>query len=256
MAQQRRRRRRRRKRGRFGFLYKLLSVLLILAALFVGCIIFFRVDEIDVEGDTIYSEEEIIQASGISLGDNLFLIHQIQAGRSVVSQLPYISEITIKLSLPSKVQITVTAATAAAALELEDSDTYWAMDLNGKLLGQGDRSIAGDSLVVTGLTPLMPSEGEQLAVSVDDSTKLSSLLEILRDLTDWDILDQVQSIDLSGAAQIEMEYQDRFTVLLPMHSEDFHLLIHTLKAAAEYLDQGQTGTIDLSGEVHSFIPAS
>lgn len=221
----------------------------------MGCIIFFRVDHIVIEGESIYTDEEITAAAGISLGDNLFLIREIQAGRAIVSQLPYISSVSIRLGLPDQLYITVTAATAAAALS-DGNGGWWAMDIDGKLLAWGDSGISSGSPLVTGLTPLMPSPGTQLAVSVEESTKLSSLLEVLADLEDWGILDQVESIDLSAASQIQMGYQQRFTVLLPMYSDDFHLLIHTLKAAAEYLDDGQTGTIDLTGEVQSFIPAS
>ncbi len=208
-----------------------------------------------VEGESIYGDEEIIQAAGVSLGDNLILVRQIQVGRAIVSQLPYISSVSLRLSLPNKLYITVNAATAAAALE-DGEGGWWAMDIDGKLLAQGDSAIAGGSPLVTGLTLLMPSAGDQAAVSVEESTKLTTLLEVLAALEDWQVLDQVQSIDLSGASQIQLEYQERFTVLLPMYSEDVHLLIHTMKAAADYLDEGQEGTIDLSGQVQSFIPAS
>ena len=50
MAARRNRNTRRRNRGRFGGLYKLLSVLLIFAAILLGCLVFFRVDRIEVTG--------------------------------------------------------------------------------------------------------------------------------------------------------------------------------------------------------------
>ena len=42
---------RRRRRGNFGFLYKLLSVLVICAAVVMALTLFFRVDTIEVTGD-------------------------------------------------------------------------------------------------------------------------------------------------------------------------------------------------------------
>lgn len=72
------------------------------------------------------------------------------------------------------------------------------------------------------------------------------------------MLTQVQSIDLSGISEIRMTYEDRFVVRLPMYSDDFQLLVHTLQEAAEHLNAGQTGTIDLtvdlSRERARFIP--
>ena len=50
MAARRRRNRHRRRRGRFSFLYKLLSFLLIFAAILTGCVVFFRVNQVEVTG--------------------------------------------------------------------------------------------------------------------------------------------------------------------------------------------------------------
>ena len=68
MARQRRHSRPSRRRGRFGGLYKALSVLMITAAIIVACVVFFRVNAIQVEGNVRYTPEEIIDASGIEWG--------------------------------------------------------------------------------------------------------------------------------------------------------------------------------------------
>ena len=85
--------RRRRRRGRFSFLYKLLSVVLIVCAIVAGSVIFFRVEEITVSGSTVYSSDEIIAASEVAVGDNLFLV-----GR------PSTSTFKVRRSAPSSVQ--------------------------------------------------------------------------------------------------------------------------------------------------------
>ena len=81
---------RRRRRGNFGFLYKLLSVLVICAAVVMALTLFFRVDTIEVTGTERYTEKDVIEASGIQLGDNLFLLNKYEAARSIAEQLPYI----------------------------------------------------------------------------------------------------------------------------------------------------------------------
>lgn len=75
MAQERRHKSRsRRRRGRFGFFYKLLSVLLVAAALTTACVVFFRVNNITVIGNSRYTVQEVIEASGIQQGDNLITL--------------------------------------------------------------------------------------------------------------------------------------------------------------------------------------
>ena len=94
------RRRARRQRGRFGVLYKLLSMVLIVAAIVSACIVFFRVNDIVVEGDGKYTAQQIIEASGIEMRENLFLLNKNQAYLQIYNQLPYVDEVSIQRKLP------------------------------------------------------------------------------------------------------------------------------------------------------------
>ena len=65
MASRRSNKRKQRNRGRFGFLYKLLSLVIILVVIAAGCVVFFRVGEITVSGVSRYTAQDIIDASGV-----------------------------------------------------------------------------------------------------------------------------------------------------------------------------------------------
>lgn len=248
-----RNRRKRRGRGRFGFLYKVLSVILILAAILGGCIVFFRVDEIQVMGSSSYTDEQIIAASGVERGDNLFLVNQLRAADRIVEQLPYINEVNPRIALPDALIFTVTECTPVGVLKGEDG-VWWVVDSRCKLLERGGSELSAQYPQITGLTALMPSEGSKLAVSVEESAKLDSLKQVLSALEARDMLSELQGIDMSAVSEIRMTYEERFSVRLPMYSDDFHRLIHTLEKAAEALNAGQTGTIDLTGEKARFVP--
>ena len=99
---------RRRNRGRFGPLFKLLCVIAVIVALTVGATVFFRVEQVTVTGNQRYTEEEIVAASGIQLGSNLYSLNKVRIDRNLRTTLPYIGELTINRSLPSTVVITVT----------------------------------------------------------------------------------------------------------------------------------------------------
>ena len=79
---------RRHRRGNSGFLYKLLSVLVICGAVVAALTLFFRVDRIEVTGMERYTEDEVIAASGIDIGDNLYLLNKYDAARSIADALP------------------------------------------------------------------------------------------------------------------------------------------------------------------------
>lgn len=140
MAARRNRHGRRRNRGRFGFLYKLLSALLIFAALLVGCVVFFRVNTVVVSGNSRYAEAEVIQSSGVEQGDNLFALNKYQISRQIYTQLPYVDEVSIHRKLPDTLLIQVTESYPVAALCA--GGEYWLLDARCKLLERGDASLA------------------------------------------------------------------------------------------------------------------
>ena len=79
MANSRNRARRRAKRsGRrrelhTGIIGRLLIMVAVVAAIVLGVALFFRVRTIEVQGNSIYSWDQVANASGISPGDNLFM---------------------------------------------------------------------------------------------------------------------------------------------------------------------------------------
>ena len=81
---------RRRRRGSSGFLYKLLSVLVTCAVIVVALTLFFRVETIVVTGTERYTQEEVAAASGLKLGDNLFLLNKPTVNQRIREALPYV----------------------------------------------------------------------------------------------------------------------------------------------------------------------
>ena len=68
---------RKRNRGRFGPLFKLLCMVAVGVALTMGATVFFRVESVVISGNERYSQEEIIAASGIQVGDNLYGLNKV-----------------------------------------------------------------------------------------------------------------------------------------------------------------------------------
>ena len=78
---------RRHRRGSFGFLYKVLSMLVICGAIVAAMTLFFRVDTIVVTGQQRYTQEEVVSATGIQPGDNLFLLNKYSVANSIAKEL-------------------------------------------------------------------------------------------------------------------------------------------------------------------------
>ena len=117
MASPRNKRKRKRGKGRLGPLFKLLCAGAVAVALTMGATVFFQVETVAVTCNSRYSQEEIIKATGIQTGDNLFRMNKYQIAHQVLQGLPYVEELTIRRALPSTIVITVKEWDAVARVE-------------------------------------------------------------------------------------------------------------------------------------------
>ena len=114
MASMRHNRKRKRGRRRFGLLFKLLCGAALVAAATLGATVFFQVETIAVVGNSRYTAQEVIDASGVQIGDNLFQMNKNQISQQILQRLPYVGEVSPQRGLPSTLTIQVTEISAAA----------------------------------------------------------------------------------------------------------------------------------------------
>ncbi len=224
-------------------LYAPLSFLVVCAALVFALSVFFRVSNIEVMGNSIYSSEEIIAASGIEEGDNLFFINRFTAISRIFSKLPYVEEAVINRSLPNKISIEVTESSAIAYVSAEDG--LWTIDRGCKLLSKVDREQASSLISIVGLTPLAPEVGEIIAPGESESPKVDYLSEMLRQISALNIAGNIKEIDISNYSNPDFDYLGRFTVKFGKN-ENVDYKFQVLLSAVSQLQAGDSGTIDLS----------
>ena len=146
MASPRNKRKRKRGKGRLGPLFKLLCAGAVAVALTMGATVFFQVETVAVTGNSRYSQEEIIKATGIQTGDNLFRMNKYQIAHQVLQGLPYVEEVTIRRALPSTIVLTVKEWDAVARVEAPGtSAVVQAVPQAPAEPVQPDSSQAGDS---------------------------------------------------------------------------------------------------------------
>ncbi len=124
--------RRRQQKIRRKIFYAVMIFVVIIIGIVLSLTVFFNIATIEVKGESIYSTEEIISASGIKLGDNLFLLKKSDVQTNVCEKLPFIGSVTVKNSLPSKVVLTVKQTSVKCAVESDSG--YIMLDETGKVL--------------------------------------------------------------------------------------------------------------------------
>ena len=247
MAARRNRRGRRRNRGRFSALYKLLSVLIIFAAILMGCVVFFRVSTVEITGDSPYTEEEIRRVSGVEQGDNLFTLNKYQISSRIYTQLPYIGTVNFERKYPDTFVIHVTASVPVAWIE--SGGSRWLMDTDCKLLESGGASLTEGKAQVRGLEAVNPSVGSVLTVPPEQQDKLDQLKGFLAAIQARQMTGSLTSfLDLTSNNEIRFGYGANLTVLFPMNG-DFTQKTYYLQQTLWTMDEKgipRTGTLDLT----------
>lgn len=276
MASVRHTRKRKRRRSRFGVLFKLLCAVAVVAALTFGATVFFQVETIAVTGNSRYTQEEIIAASGVQTGDNLFRLSKRQISEQILHQLPYVESVSILRGLPSTLTFQVTEWDAVAQVEVyaqgqtqdsgQDGETQqaaaqqaWLISVGGKLLEPVSASRTAP-ISVTGLNVLAPEAGSMLAVPQDQQSKLTALTNVLEQLQAQDMMSRVSSIDLTHTSYVLLRLDGSIDAKLPLTGDTGYYL-RALNAAVEEENRrrgGQAvGTMDLTQKEYTaiFTPA-
>ena len=240
-----------RARRRRGFSRPLIFVVVVVAAVFVLSL-FFRVEVIQVEGNTHYTDEEIIRAIDIEEGDNLFFFDRFAAIGRVFSKLPYIEEVSLKRALPNHITITVEESSALAYLILGDEE--WTMDHSCKILG---KTAEGETEMLVPIVNFNPGTlfiGERLTSADGNEDTVDYLNEILLQIEGRNMISDIDRVDFKNANNPEIVYNGRFTFVMgryTMVSQKFAMLAGVL----ETLKAGDPGVIDLSsGQRAVFSP--
>lgn len=216
------------------------AFLLIIALVIFVLSVFFNVSAVQVEGNNFYSPEQVVEASGIHEGDNLFFINRFTAASRIFARLPYVEGISIEKQLPGSVIVHVTESEAIAYIAA--GDQWWAMDRSCKLLSQVSPQEAEGLLLIEGRSAVQPTQGDMLLLS--DSGDVEYLSDILDQIYALGLRHSIESIDYSDDGCPSFEY-DRFTVRLGGNGDlpyKFQLLLSVVSG----LQPGDCGTIDLS----------
>ena len=241
---------RRHRGGSFGFLYKVLSMLVICGAIVAALTLFFRVGTVVVTGQERYTAEEVREASGVAEGDNLILLNKHTVAHQLVEKLPYIEEVHPYRRLPDTLIIEVKECVEPLAV-LQDGFA-WLVSPGGKIVEQRSASQAGDYPVISGCQLLAPTVGTPMALATEYAVQQQSLLDLLDALEQAGMMDQVEGIRLDDLSVLVMEYGGRFTVEMP-YGADYPRKLRALQSVIDKLETNQTGTVELTwdnGEVH------
>ena len=85
----------------------LLLIILTVSVVLIGYKLLFRISRITVEGESPYTDEEIVAATGVETGDGLYSFSSVTVGERLVAALPCIESLEVDRHIPNKITFTV-----------------------------------------------------------------------------------------------------------------------------------------------------
>lgn len=230
-----------RRRKRLLLIFYLVTFLIAIgAAVVLSITVLFRIDTIQVTGQSRYTEQEIVQMSGIEVGENLFLADTATAKQQIEEKLPYIGRAKVSRRLPAKILITVEEAEISGAVEYNGG--YAIVSPEGKVLEITSAIPEGYSLI-EGLDLKSADLGKKIVY--EDPEKQEMFTELAQSLAEHGIA-PITRMDLTNLYDIVVEYDGRITMEFGLPS-DIDFKVRFAKTILSEPDMAEAqGVLDLS----------
>lgn len=168
----------------------------------------FNISSVKVHGNERILTEDIIGASGVRVGRNIFRTSMKNAGENV-AQLPFVDSVKASRRLPATVEITITEGSVAAYLEYYDM--MIGIDINGKTLETiSHESAEQNKIMIEGVTVRDFKIGKKIVV--DAERKFDIMTMYLKLFAEKELLPDITGLDLAMDDAISFTYKKRLIV--------------------------------------------
>ncbi|MBQ8904610.1 MAG: FtsQ-type POTRA domain-containing protein, partial [Oscillospiraceae bacterium] len=221
------------------------AIILGVLAVIISLSAFFRVTEITVTGNNYYTDEDIIEASGIEVGDNLVLLKQSGAVAKIRTEYLCVDEVQIERTPPGSVEIKITESTPAGFIR--DGNDYWIINESCRLLENTNKSGVTGLIEIKGVTITEPQVGD--TINTGDTTGLVTeyLSAVLKEAVKQGIASDISYLDIRNITNITFTYDNRFTVKMG-RGESVEIKFKNLTAVTDQIGKTETGIIDIADE--------
>ncbi len=223
--------------------------------LFFSARALFKVETVSVEGNEIYTAEQLTGNCGISIGEFMFSFPASKIEEHIVTSFPYVRSAEVSRTYPSTVNIRVTEYRTSYVITQLEKYILIAPDL--KVLEVADENIWGEEKIMLELPRVVRAlKGSYVEFTLDERTEhITGVIEALELV---DIEQKVVSVSLDDYFSIKMNCEDRFFVSFGKYSEgEMKLKMQTLNQImkSERVKNAAAASVDITDlKQQSIIP--
>lgn len=189
-----------------------------------------------------YTDAEIADASGILLGENMFLRDYSKNKAELEKKLPYIGNATFQNSYPDELVISVSATTAFGYISIDDS--RFLVDKQFKVLEQLEAEEETNLPEFLGFEPSLFEIGKIL--EENNEKNLQSKVDIIANIVDNYVIEDISYIDIADLKDIRIGYLGRFVIWMGDGSQVAEKASFVKKVVETQLVETDKGVLDIS----------
>ena len=233
--------RKRRRKKNYALYYIILFIFIVVAGIVLSLTVFFNIDAIQVEGNSRYSAEEVIEKSGLRTGDNLFRISTGQAAEQLVSSLVYVDQVEINRQFPSAIKITITEAQPVMSFS-SDGKGYSIVSAAGRILDSNLSAPAENTFIVNGVDLEGYTTGDFIKSDTGQGMNLlTTINEVCAELE----LTGVTRVDINSVVDIRIYLGERLRIDVGSITELQYKLTFAKELVDTRLSETDIGVIDV-----------
>jgi hypothetical protein len=239
-------------RRRYGVLLLTAAALIALLAFANARVFSIKYIEVVSQGTPVYTDAQIIQKSGVSVGDSIFAVNRKKV-QARLDKDPGLTVEDISRVYPDRLYISVTQHGALACIShlgqwITLSEACEALDLNAP-------ADSAETLIeIRGLSIRAVCRGDRLIAEDEDC--LDGICRILSCIQEYDLTGLVMYIDVADSDNIWIGIRDGCRVWLgPAVNEKEKIRWLASDAIQQYCLQDPEGTLKLSVDSPRFIPS-
>lgn len=199
--------------------------------------VLFKTEKIEIEGDSFYSEEQILSFANVALQSNIFVGKMTATPDKIAEKLPYVESAKVDFVIPDTIKITI--QDAVPSYVIVNDGKFLLISSKGRILDvMTDNSsnypvLSSSALQTTTIGDYVSYSDENVPV----------ILEEISDSLSKNEFKGITGIDVTNTANIKLVYDNRIAVIIGL-PEDIDYKIRTAMAIiTEKLDPNKTGAI-------------
>ena len=221
--------------------YILLSIVLCFCFVIICMAAFLKIDHIEVTGNSRYTSDEIVEVSGISVGQNLYAIDKKEARRFITLEYPYINEVIIRRTLPSTLTFKIGEEDPRYYTEIFGE--YFILSQSLRILERTSEFDEDNTSLVLLKLPVVKKAIVGNAVEFDKELTFGYISEFIDRVENNGMASRLTEIDISNKYNIYVNCEDRFRIYLGDNTDtDMKLTFAGLMI--DNFEPDQKGTVD------------